>query len=125
MLRNPYFWKVDEAGSQLPYLNEVHYRLSTWADRDVQAVAGTGDNSAMEQPENYVEALKRAADPNAPSRLQFGARTIGYTLYPNLSGNGWGEPTAAARRCANSTATSISARASPRRSTGKRSATRW
>ncbi len=92
MLRNPYYWKVDEAGNQLPYLDEVHYRLSTWADRDVQAVAGTADNSAMEQPENYVESLKRAADPNAPSRLQFGARTIGYTLYPNLSANGWGEP---------------------------------
>ena len=25
--RNPYYWKVDEAGNQLPYLNEVHYRL--------------------------------------------------------------------------------------------------
>ena len=39
--RNPYYWKVDEAGNQLPYLNELHYRLSTWADRDVQTVAGT------------------------------------------------------------------------------------
>jgi peptide/nickel transport system substrate-binding protein len=92
--RNPYYWKVDEAGNQLPYLNEVHYRLSTWADRDVQAVAGTGDFSNLEQAENYVESLKRAADPNAPARLAFGARTIGYTLYPNLSANGWGEPDA-------------------------------
>ena len=24
--RNPYYWKVDEAGQQLPYLNEMHYR---------------------------------------------------------------------------------------------------
>ncbi|WP_055048620.1 ABC transporter substrate-binding protein [Devosia sp. A16] len=94
MRRNPYYWKVDDAGNQLPYLNEVHYRLSTWADRDVQAVAGTGDFSNLEQAESYVEALKRSADPNAPARLQFGARTIGYTLYPNLSGNGWGEPDA-------------------------------
>ena len=92
MRRNPYYWKVDESGNQLPYLNEVHYRLSTWADRDVQAVAGTGDFSNLEQAESYVEALRRSADPNAPARLQFGARTIGYTLYPNLSGNGWGEP---------------------------------
>jgi peptide/nickel transport system substrate-binding protein len=92
MRRNPYYWKVDEQGNQLPYLNEVHYRLSTWADRDVQAVAGTGDFSNLEQPESYIEALRRSADPNAPARLQFGARTIGYTLYPNLSGNGWGEP---------------------------------
>ncbi|AKR54275.1 periplasmic alpha-galactoside-binding protein [Youhaiella tibetensis] len=92
MRRNPYYWKVDENGNQLPYLNEVHYRLSTWADRDVQAVAGTGDFSNLEQAESYVEALKRSADPSAPSRLAFGARTIGYSLIPNLSGNGWGEP---------------------------------
>jgi peptide/nickel transport system substrate-binding protein len=90
--RNPYYWKVDEAGNQLPYLDETIYRLSTWGDRDVQAVAGTGDFSNLEQPENYVEALRRAADANAPARLAFGARTIAYTLYPNLSGNGWGGP---------------------------------
>ena len=92
--RNPYYWKVDEAGNQLPYLDEMQYRLSTWADRDVQAVAGTGDFSNLEQAENYVEALKKAADPASPAKLAFGPRTIGYTLMPNLSGNGWGEPDA-------------------------------
>ena len=90
--RNPYYWKVDEKGNQLPYLNEMSYRLSTWADRDVQAVAGSGDFSNLEQAESYVEALKRSADPKAPARLAFGARTIGYQLLPNLSANGWGEP---------------------------------
>ncbi|MBI4922431.1 MAG: ABC transporter substrate-binding protein [Devosia nanyangense] len=94
MRRNAYYWKVDEAGNQLPYLDEMEYKLSTWADRDVQAVAGTGDFSNLEQAESYVEALKRSADPAAPARLAFGARTIGYSLYPNLSGNGWGEPDA-------------------------------
>lgn len=92
--RNPYYWKVDSNGNQLPYLDEVQYRLSTWADRDVQAVAGTGDFSNLEQPESYVEALKRANEPNSPARLAFGARTIGYTLIPNLSANGWGSPDA-------------------------------
>jgi peptide/nickel transport system substrate-binding protein len=96
MRRNAYYWKVDEAGNQLPYLNEMHYRLSTWADRDVQAVAGSGDFSNLEQAESYVEALKRSADESAPARLQFGARTIGYALEMNLSGNGWGEPDARA-----------------------------
>jgi peptide/nickel transport system substrate-binding protein len=94
MRRNPYYWKVDEAGNQLPYLDELEYKLSTWADRDVQAVAGTGDFSNLEQAESYVEALKRSADPAAPARLAFGARTIGYSILPNLSGNGWGEPDA-------------------------------
>ncbi len=92
--RNPYYWKVDEAGNQLPYMNEMHYRLSTWGDRDVQAVAGTGDFSNLEQAENYVEALKKAAGADAPARLEFGQRTIGYVLHFNLSGNGWGEPDA-------------------------------
>ena len=90
--RNPYYWKVDEAGNQLPYLNELHYKLSTWADRDVQAVAGSGDFSNLEQPENFVEALKRAAQETAPARLAFGPRAIGYNLNLNLSGNGWGDP---------------------------------
>jgi len=97
MRRNPYYWKVDEQGNQLPYLNEMHYRLSTWADRDVQAVAGSGDFSNLEQAESYVEALRRSADDDAPARLQFGARTIGYALRMNLSGNGWGEPDARAQ----------------------------
>jgi peptide/nickel transport system substrate-binding protein len=92
MRRNPYYWKVDENGQQLPYLNELQYRLSTWADRDVQAVAGTGDFANLEQAENYVESLRRSAQPDAPARLEFGPRIIGYSLYPNLSGNGWGEP---------------------------------
>lgn len=95
--RNPYYWKVDEAGNQLPYFNELHYRLSTWADRDVQTVAGTADLSNLEQPENYVEALKGAALETSPARLEFAARLLGYGLYLNLSANGWGEPDARAQ----------------------------
>ncbi|RUW62958.1 ABC transporter substrate-binding protein [Mesorhizobium sp. M7A.F.Ca.US.008.03.1.1] len=92
MRRNPYYWKVDEKGNQLPYLNELHYKLSTWADRDVQAVAGAADFSNLEQPENFVASLKRAAEPNAPARLAFGPRLIGYNLRFNFSANGWGNP---------------------------------
>lgn len=92
--RNPYYWKVDETGQQLPYLDELTYRLSTWADRDVQAVAGTGDFSNLEQPENFVESLRRGAEESAPARLEFGPRIIGYSMFPNFSGNGWGTPDA-------------------------------
>lgn len=95
--RNPYYWKVDETGQQLPYLDEMHFRLSTWGDRDVQAVAGTADFSNLEQPENYVESLKKAADPASPARLAFGPRSIGYQLFFNQSANGWGEPDARAQ----------------------------
>ncbi|MER9959822.1 ABC transporter substrate-binding protein [Mesorhizobium sp. M0045] len=92
MRRNPYYWKVDEKGNQLPYLNELHYKLSTWADRDVQAVSGAGDFSNLEQPENFVASLKRAAQKDAPARLAFGPRLIGYNLRMNFSANGWGNP---------------------------------
>lgn len=92
MRRNPYYWKVDEKGNQLPYLNELQYKLSTWADRDVQAVAGSGDFSNLEQPENFVASLKRAAEKTAPARLAFGPRLIGYNLRMNFSANGWGNP---------------------------------
>jgi len=95
--RNPYYWKVDSEGNQLPYLDELYYRLSTWADRDVQAVAGSGDFSNLEQAESYVEALRRSAEDDAPARLQFGPRTIGYTLQMNMSANGWGDPDARAQ----------------------------
>src|SRR6185312_1735820 len=99
--RNPYYWKVDEAGNQLPYLDELEYKLSTWADGDVQAVAGTGDFSNLEQAESYVEALKRSAEDSAPARLQFAARTIGYSIYMNYSANGWGQPDARAEAIRN------------------------
>ncbi|OLP62213.1 alpha-galactoside-binding protein [Xaviernesmea oryzae] len=92
--RNPYYWKVDEKGHQLPYIDELHYKLSTWADRDVQAIAGSGDFSNLEQPENFVESLKRAASETAPARLAFGPRIVGYNLRMNFSANGWGDPDA-------------------------------
>lgn len=90
--RNPYYWKVDEDGHQLPYIDEVQYKLSTWSDRTIRTVAGSADFSNMEQPQNFPEALKRSAEENAPARLEFGARTIGYALEPNYSLNDWGSP---------------------------------
>lgn len=85
MRRNPYFWKVDEAGNQLPYMNEMHFKLTTWSDRTTQAVAGTGDFSNMENPGNFVEALKQSQDPNSPTVAQFGPRVLSWNLELNLS----------------------------------------
>ncbi|WP_424929420.1 ABC transporter substrate-binding protein [Amaricoccus tamworthensis] len=84
MRRNPYYFKVDEAGNQLPYFNEMHFRLSTWGDRTAQAVAGTGDFSNMEDPGNYVEALKQSQDENSPVRANFGPRVLSWRLMLNL-----------------------------------------
>ena len=85
MRRNPYYWKVDEAGNQLPYMNEMHFKLTSWSDRTTQAIAGTGDFSNMENPGNYVEALKQSQDPNSPTVAQFGPRVLAWNLELNLS----------------------------------------
>ncbi|MDB5539679.1 MAG: periplasmic alpha-galactoside-binding protein [Devosia sp.] len=97
MRRNPYFWKVDEAGNQLPYLDEVHYLLGSWDDIGVRTLAGAADFGGMDQVHTFVEALKRAAEPSAPSTLIFGPRTAAYMLLLNMSANGWGEPDARAQ----------------------------
>lgn len=87
MRRNPYYWKVDEAGNQLPYINEMHFKLTTWDDRTTQAVAGTGDFSNMENPGNFVEALKQSQDADAPVSAKFGPRTLAWRIELNFAQN--------------------------------------
>lgn len=88
MRRNPFYFKVDEKGQQLPYYNEMHFRLSTWGDRTAQAVAGTGDFSNMEDPGNYVEALKQSRSPDSPVKANFGPRVLSWRLDLNFAVNG-------------------------------------
>lgn len=85
MRRNPYYWKVDEAGNQLPYMNEMHFKLTSWSDRTTQAIAGTGDFSNMENPGNYVAALQQSQAADSPTKAQFGPRVLAWELEFNLS----------------------------------------
>jgi len=85
MRRNPFYWKVDEAGNQLPYMNEMQFKLTTWSDRTTQAIAGTGDFSNMENPGNYVEALKQSLAEDSPTKAQFGPRVLSWELALNFS----------------------------------------
>lgn len=88
MRRNPYYFKVDESGQQLPYYNEMHFRLSTWGDRTAQAVAGTGDFSNMEDPGNFVEALKQSTSSDSPVKANFGPRVLAWRLALNMNAAG-------------------------------------
>ena len=85
MRRNPYYFKVDEKGQQLPYFNEMHFRLSTWSDRTAQAVAGTGDFSNMEDAGNYVEALKQSQSADSPVAVNFGPRVLSWRVDLNFA----------------------------------------
>ena len=85
MRRNPYYWKVDENGTQLPYKNELQVRLSDWSDRTVQTLAGNADLSNMDEPTMLLEGLQKAQSDGSSVRFIFGPRTQGWALGMNFS----------------------------------------
>jgi alpha-galactoside transport system substrate-binding protein len=86
--RNPYYWKVDESGKQLPYLNEVIFeKAATGVIRTSKVIAGAADHTNVENPSTYREVATRAADPNAVYRLEWGPETLGFSLLINQSLN--------------------------------------
>ena len=85
MRRNPYFIMVDDQGNQLPYLDEISFKLSTWEDRTIQTVAGTADYTNMEDPNLYLESLKKVAEPGFPNNLFWSVRSLSWRVDFNLS----------------------------------------
>ncbi len=83
--RNPYYWKVDEAGNQLPYIDEMRYKLSTWESRTLETMSGSADFSNMENPPIYIETLRKLASPNSPTRAMFGPRNLAFQIQMNMN----------------------------------------
>lgn len=84
MRRNPYYWKVDENGCQLPYLDEVQWTYSnTGVTRTLNTIAGTADHANVENPETFDETVKQAMDSAAPFRVEWGPETLGFSLEIN------------------------------------------
>jgi peptide/nickel transport system substrate-binding protein len=88
MRRNPYFWKVDETGKQLPYLNEVTFQKGTsGAGRTLGTMAGSIDHTNLENPSMFVEAMKRMKQPDAHFYVEWGPEMLSFQLHVNLSAN--------------------------------------
>ena len=86
MRRNPYYWKVDEAGNQLPYLDEIQYRKGTSGiGRDLCTIAGDCDHMNLENPSTFVQAMTSAAAPDAKFAVSWGPETLGYFISFNFS----------------------------------------
>jgi peptide/nickel transport system substrate-binding protein len=84
--RNPYYWKVDEAGKQLPYLDEVTFEKGTsGVGRTLGTLAGSLDHSNLENPGVFVETMKRQAEADAHFYVEWGPETLGYYLVINQS----------------------------------------
>jgi peptide/nickel transport system substrate-binding protein len=86
MRRNPYYWKVDENGCQLPYLDEVQWTYSkSGVTRTLNTIAGTADHANVENPETFDETVKQASNSDAPFRVEWGPETLGFNLEFNMS----------------------------------------
>jgi peptide/nickel transport system substrate-binding protein len=84
--RNPYYWKVDEAGNQLPYLDEVVFEKgSQGIGRTLSTMAGTGDHSNLENPDVFIETLKRAQESDAHFYVEWGPELLAFSLHINQS----------------------------------------
>ena len=76
--RNPYYWKVDESGKQLPYLNEVIFeKAATGVIRTAKVMAGAADHTNVENPSTYREVATRAHDPERGVPPGVGPRDAG------------------------------------------------
>lgn len=79
MRRNPYYWKVDETGKQLPYFNEVQYRKGpSGIGRDLCTMAGDCDHTNLENPSSYVNTMTKAQEPDAKFAVNWGPELLGY-----------------------------------------------
>ncbi len=88
MRRNPYYWKVDEAGNQLPYLDEVQYRKGpSGIGRDLCTIAGDCDHMNLENPSTYVQAMTAAQAPDSTFNVNWGPEVLGYGVIFNYAVN--------------------------------------
>lgn len=86
--RNPYYWKVDEEGKQLPYLDEVTFEKgSSGVGRTLSTLAGSADHANLENPEVFIETLKRMQEADAHFYVEWGPELLGFPLELNLSAN--------------------------------------
>ncbi len=84
--RNPYFWKVDENGLQLPYLDEIQYQKGpSGIGRDLCTEAGNCDHMNLENPSSFVDAMTKAQAPDAKFAITWGDELLGYNISFNFS----------------------------------------
>jgi len=84
--RNPYYWKVDEAGNQLPYIDEVTFRKGpSGIGRDLCTIAGDCDHMNLENPSGFVEAMTKAQATDAKFGVNWGPEVLGFNVQFNFS----------------------------------------
>jgi peptide/nickel transport system substrate-binding protein len=81
--RNPYYWKVDSDGRQLPYIDEVHFQYSNDSNtRTFNTMAGTCDLSNV--GEAFDDVARSATQANAPFRVDWQGDSHAYGIEFNM-----------------------------------------
>ena len=70
MKRNPYFWQVDTAGNQLPYIDQITFSIS----QDVESLMLDAISGKIDFQDRHIDSL-----PNKPTLVQ-NAQKGGYRL---------------------------------------------
>ena len=85
-VRNPYYWRVDEAGNQLPYLSEVLFtEAQSWNNRTLNTLAGSCDLTILQDPTLVPTILEAAQDPDFHADVHWGNFVAPVQLEFNLS----------------------------------------
>lgn len=83
--RNPYYWKIDDRGKQLPYLNEIIFERGDTIGHTQKVMQGAADHVNVKNPATYAEVTATAQQPEAPFRLEWGTELLGFSLLVNQS----------------------------------------
>jgi peptide/nickel transport system substrate-binding protein len=86
LVRNPYFWMVDEQGQQLPYLDELWFVYKgSDTGRTTAFLAGEVDMTNSANPKMFSMLLEKEQDPGSPFRLVWDEPHIAFRLILNQS----------------------------------------
>ncbi|MFW6278756.1 MAG: ABC transporter substrate-binding protein [Bacillota bacterium] len=85
LVRNPYFWAVDEDGQQLPYLDEVWFTEGESGEaRTLNLISDSGDRTNIENPEVF-STVRQGQQEGEHIDIIWGPMDTGFQLYFNLS----------------------------------------
>jgi peptide/nickel transport system substrate-binding protein len=80
--RNPYYWKADTAGNQLPYIDEIHFFVTADVDEMVERALAGRIGMQDRHIGNSALSIKSYRE-----RLERGQETGGYRLFQTVPAN--------------------------------------
>ncbi|MEM3484966.1 MAG: ABC transporter substrate-binding protein [Candidatus Methanomethyliaceae archaeon] len=85
-VRNPFYYKVDEQGNQLPYFDAVMWiQDPDWTMRNYRILTGEVDAAPLQDARLTRLIYAAAQDPKAPFVFQWGPFTQAFALFLNFS----------------------------------------